>query len=294
MRDIFSNNIEITEIISKYKVILCDVWGVLHNGKDLFENAVESLLKYSKSGGYIVLITNAPRPSIDVIKQLNQMGLNKNCYNLIVSSGDVTRFWLQSLNKTSLYHLGPERDKSIFLDLDINLSNSKNCQSVLCTGLYNDETDILDDYNDLMNLFLSKKIVMHCANPDLTVIRGDKTILCAGSLAEYYANKGGQVKYFGKPFEYIYEFAIKEVNKNNNFKVKKSEILAIGDGLKTDILGAGNFGIDSFFIINGVHKNELNKRYNNNIFTQEDFNNYMLEFYPDIKLPIATQEKLEW
>ena len=294
MRDIFSNNIEITEIISKYKVILCDVWGVLHNGKDLFENAVESLLKYSKSGGYIVLITNAPRPSIDVIKQLNQMGLNKNCYNLIVSSGDVTRFWLQSLNKTSLYHLGPERDKSIFLDLDINFSNSKNCQSVLCTGLYNDETDILDDYNDLMNLFLSKKIVMHCANPDLTVIRGDKTILCAGSLAEYYANKGGQVKYFGKPFEYIYEFAIKEVNKNNNFKVKKSEILAIGDGLKTDILGAGNFGIDSFFIINGVHKNELNKRYNNNIFTQEDFNNYMLEFYPDIKLPIATQEKLEW
>ncbi|MBT4204316.1 TIGR01459 family HAD-type hydrolase [Hyphomicrobiales bacterium] len=294
MRDIFSNNIEITEIISKYKVILCDVWGVLHNGKDLFENAVESLLKYSKSGGYIVLITNAPRPSIDVIKQLNQMGLNKNCYNLIVSSGDVTRFWLQSLNKTSLYHLGPERDKSIFLDLDINFSNSKNCQSVLCTGLYNDETDVLDDYNDLMNLFLSKKIVMHCANPDLTVIRGDKTILCAGSLAEYYANKGGQVKYFGKPFEYIYEFAIKEVNKNNNFKVKKSEILAIGDGLKTDILGAGNFGIDSFFIINGVHKNELNKRYNNNIFTQEDFNNYMLEFYPDIKLPIATQEKLEW
>ena len=294
MRDIFSNNIEITEIISKYKVILCDVWGVLHNGKDLFENAVESLLKYSKSGGYIVLITNAPRPSIDVIKQLNQMGLNKNCYNLIVSSGDVTRFWLQSLNKTSLYHLGPERDKSIFLDLDINFSNSKNCQSVLCTGLYNDETDVLDDYNDLLNLFLSKKIVMHCANPDLTVIRGDKTILCAGSLAEYYANKGGQVKYFGKPFEYIYEFAIKEVNKNNNFKVKKSEILAIGDGLKTDILGAGNFGIDSFFIINGVHKNELNKRYNNNIFTQEDFNNYMLEFYPDIKLPIATQEKLEW
>jgi len=294
MRDIFSNNIEITEIISKYKVILCDVWGVLHNGKDLFENAVESLLKYSKSGGYIVLITNAPRPSIDVIKQLNQMGLNKNCYNLIVSSGDVTRFWLQSLNKTLLYHLGPERDKSIFLDLDINFSNSKNCQSVLCTGLYNDETDVLDDYNDLLNLFLSKKIVMHCTNPDLTVIRGDKTILCAGSLAEYYANKGGQVKYFGKPFEYIYEFAIKEVNKNNNFKVKKSEILAIGDGLKTDILGAGNFGIDSFFIINGVHKNELNKRYNNNIFTQEDFNNYMLEFYPDIKLPIATQEKLEW
>lgn len=294
MRDIFSNNIEITEIISKYKVILCDVWGVLHNGKDLFENAVESLLKYSKLGGYIVLITNAPRPSIDVIKQLNQMGLNKNCYNLIVSSGDVTRFWLQSLDKASLYHLGPERDKSIFLDLDINFSNSKNCQSVLCTGLYNDETDALDDYNDLLNLFLSKKIVMHCANPDLTVIRGDKTILCAGSLAEYYANKGGQVKYFGKPFEYIYEFAIKEVNKNNNFKVKKSEILAIGDGLKTDILGAGNFGIDSFFIINGVHKNELNKRYNNNIFTQEDFNDYMLEFYPDIKLPIATQEKLEW
>ena len=135
---------------------------------------------------------------------------------------------------------------------------------------------------------------MHCANPDLTVIREGKTILCAGSLAKYYADKGGQVKYFGKPFEYIYQHAIEEVNRNNNFKVKKSEILAIGDGLKTDILGASNFGIDSFFIMDGVHKNELNKKYNNNSFSKRDFNNYMSEFYPDIKLPIAIQEKFEW
>ncbi|MFQ3360892.1 MAG: TIGR01459 family HAD-type hydrolase [Alphaproteobacteria bacterium] len=294
MNDIFSDNIDIAEISTKYKVILCDIWGVLHNGKHLFENAVQSLLKYSKSGGYVVLITNAPRPSIDVARQLNQMGLNKNSYNLIISSGDVTRFWLQSLNKIALYHLGPERDKPIFLDLDINFSNSENCQSVLCTGLYDDETDVLDDYNDLFNLFLNKKIVMHCANPDLTVIREGKTILCAGSLAKYYADKGGQVKYFGKPFEYIYQHAIEEVNRNNNFKVKKSEILAIGDGLKTDILGASNFGIDSFFIMDGVHKNELNKKYNNNSFSKRDFNNYMSEFYPDIKLPIAIQEKFEW
>jgi len=294
MNDRLLNNINITEIIKKYKVILCDVWGVLHNGKYQFTNAVNSLLKYSELGGYIVLITNAPRPSIDVARQLNQMGINQHCYDLIISSGDVTRFWLQSLNQIPLYHLGPERDKSIFVNLDINFSKPEHCQSLLCTGLYDDEMDKLDDYNDLLNLFLDKKIVMHCANPDLTVIREGKTVLCAGSLAKYFADKGGQVNYFGKPFKYIYEYAIKEITKNSNFKVKKSEILAIGDGLKTDILGAGNFGIDSFFILDGVHKNELNERYNKNTLSQEDFSDYMLKFYPDVKLPIAIQEKFEW
>jgi len=250
----------VTAFAKNYHVILCDLWGVIHNGKRLYQESLTFLENMKKDGKFIILISNAPRPNNIVEEGLNnKLNLSKDLYDLILTSGDVG---CEILNKreygNTYYHLGPKKDQDLLKG--ISLEQSKNldeCEFVLCTGIDDDEQEKAQDYSNILEEFLKRDLMMVCVNPDKIVYRGSKQIPCAGSVAELFLSKGGKVKYFGKPYNEIYEHLFHLLKKKAVLR-NKAEILAIGDGMATDILGAINFGIDFIFIQSGIHQNEIN------------------------------------
>ena len=248
------------KLSTPYTTILCDLWGVVHNGNEVLEESRKFLEKVKNDGKQIVLVSNAPRPNFVVAEQLTKkLGLNSNLYDFIVTSGDVTSSFLNTKKYgSSYYHLGPQKDKDLLSTIKLDLVKEVNfAEFVLCTGIDDDESEEPSDYNDILNDMLKSNLLMVCANPDKIVYRGNKKIPCAGALAQHYESIGGKVKYFGKPHVEIYEHIFSNL-KNINNKLQKKEILAIGDSLSTDILGAINFNIDVLFIRSGIHKHEIN------------------------------------
>jgi len=246
----------IREISERFDAYFIDLWGVIHNGVQCYPLALKVLEKLKEQNKKIVLISNAPRPSVVVKAFLETIGLQSSCYDFLVTSGDVTREYI-SLNssKKKFYHLGPTRDIDLFKDLNVTLTSKEKCDEIICTGLESDEEEKLEDYKTLLDFFLNKKIPLICANPDEVVARGEKIVFCAGALANQYKQEGGVVRYFGKPYSDIYNLALKKVRADKNFKDKKEiNTLVIGDNIKTDIKGANLFNLDSVLILNGIYK----------------------------------------
>jgi len=248
------NLLGIEEIIDDYDFFFIDLWGVIHNGKKIFINAIQVLKNLKVNKKIVILISNAPRPSQTVKDFLNKMNFDFNLIDNLITSGDVTRDYLsQDLNK-KFFHLGPSKDQDIFNKKNIYSKNISDCDEIVCTGLNNTFSDIKTYENILMQNIKYKK-TMICANPDEVVSRGTKLEYCAGKIAQVYNTLGGKVIYFGKPFESIYNYAVETIKTQFKFKsIDKQKILAIGDNLKTDIKGANNFGIDSILILNGIYK----------------------------------------
>ncbi len=232
---------------------LLDVWGVMHNGITPFEDSVAACQAFRERGGYILLLTNAPRPAAAVVAQLDRIGVPRTAYDAIVTSGDVTRGVVQAWGERSVYYLGPERDLGIFNDLDVSFAPASEANAVVCTGLLDDETETPDDYADLLAGFRTRGAVMLCANPDLRVERGNRIVYCAGAIAQAYEKLGGEVIYSGKPYAPTYELALKTVGNGLQTEIVKERVLAIGDGVQTDIRGAATAGIRSVFIASGIH-----------------------------------------
>ena len=195
----------LNKIYSKFDIFFVDLWGVVHNGIECYSDALKAL-KYIKKSKKIILISNAPRPSHSVQKFLNKINFNKKFYNLLITSGDLTRFYLKNFSKNkSFYHLGPDRDKSLFINLGLKKTGLNNADFVVCTGV-NNNTDSLNKYVPILKKIKKRSLKMICANPDLIVHRGDRAEYCAGSIAKLYEKMGGKVKYFGKPYKYFYEY----------------------------------------------------------------------------------------
>tara|TARA_B100001123_G_C15264247_1_gene1007806 strand:+ start:135 stop:953 length:819 start_codon:yes stop_codon:yes gene_type:complete len=236
----------LNEVQSKYDTFFIDLWGVVHNGIELYSEAVNVLENLNKLKKRFVLMSNAPRPSKSVEKYLINLKMNKIFLKNIFTSGEAA---LQALKKNiygkKFFHIGPERDKDLFAGLEKNKTNLEKCEFILCTGLFEKEEDSMDYYRWLLDKFKNKKMI--CTNPDLIVHRGDKSENCAGAVAQVFKELGGKVVYFGKPYPEIYNFCIK-TNEN---------ILVIGDNIRTDIKGANNMKLDSLFITNGIHKLEF-------------------------------------
>ena len=234
------------QVQSKYDAFFIDLWGVIHNGIELFSGAVEVLENLNKLNKRFVLMSNAPRPSKSVKKFLLKLKLNKILLKNIFTSGEAA---LQSLHKNmygkNFYHLGPQRDTSLFEGFENNIKNLGDADFILCTGFLDSHKDSLDYYKGLLKKYTKLKMV--CTNPDLVVHRGSEQEYCAGTLAEIFKELGGKVIYFGKPHPEIYKFCIK----------KDEKILIIGDNIRTDIIGANNMKFDSLFITNGIHKDEF-------------------------------------
>ena len=244
------------EICDNYDVFFVDLWGVLHNGVECHKEALITLEHLKKKNKTIILISNAPRPSTTVSLFLEKLKLPKHIYDFLITSGDLTREYLISncKNKT-IYHLGPQRDKDLFNNLLIKISNKKEeCDEIICTGLFNSENENIEKYNDELSSFKKNKLRLICANPDEVVVRGTKMEYCAGALANEYKKIGGEVLYFGKPYLDIYYSALKKINVLEKFEEKKIQLFSIGDNLKTDIKGANMLNIDSLLVLNGIYK----------------------------------------
>jgi HAD superfamily hydrolase (TIGR01459 family) len=236
-----------------YAAWLVDIWGVMHNGVRAFPPAVEATRRYREQGGIVILLSNSPRPSEPLQRQLTSLGVSEQSYDATVSSGDLTRHELAKHEGARIFHLGPERDLPIFKDLDLTRVDAKDAELVVCTGLFNDETETPEDYEILLGELAERKLTMLCANPDHLVERGHNLVYCAGALAQIYEEDGGKVIYAGKPYAPIYQLAEQTIAGIAGRKVARSEILAIGDGIRTDMAGAAEFGLDAVFVASGLH-----------------------------------------
>jgi HAD superfamily hydrolase (TIGR01459 family) len=232
---------------------LADVWGVMHNGVEPFAAACDACTRFRLAGGIVVLLSNAPRPAASVAAQLDRIGVPRFAWDAIVTSGDAARTLVGAFSGRNVFPLGPERDLALYDDLGVTLSPAETAEAVSCTGLFDDDIETPDDYREMLAAFAARKLPMICANPDLTVERGSKLVYCAGALAELYRELGGAVEYAGKPYLPIYTMTMAMLAKLKGREVVKAKVLAIGDGIRTDIKGAAAAGIDSVFIASGIH-----------------------------------------
>lgn len=250
----------ISALAADYDVVFSDIWGVVHNGVVSFPNACDALTRLRARGTVVVLVTNAPRPNEVVAHQLDTLHVPREAYDAVVSSGDVTRSVIKQRYGQSVFHLGPERDASIFTGLNVRFAPLESADYVVCSGLYDDDNETPDDYRDRLELMLKRKTFMVCGNPDVVVERGDRLVYCAGALADIYATMGGEVLYAGKPYQPIYDMALAKAEEAAGRKVKLSRVLAIGDSVRTDLRGAHTAGIDFLFVTSGIHAEEVGGR----------------------------------
>ncbi len=244
-----------------YDVLLCDVWGVVHNGVAAFAEASDALARFRAGGGTVILITNAPRPGAAVQRILDRLGVPRGAYDAITSSGDVTRDIVETRRAERVFHIGPPRDRPIFAGLDVTFASVETADYVVCSGLFDDTVETPDNYRELLALMRRRSLFMVCANPDVVVERGDTLVYCAGALADAYVALGGEALYCGKPHAPIYEAALAQAAALRGGEVPPlARVLAIGDSVRTDLAGAAVFGVDFLFVISGLHAGEVGSR----------------------------------
>jgi HAD superfamily hydrolase (TIGR01459 family) len=244
-----------------YDVVLSDVWGVIHNGIAAFPEACDALARFRAKGGSVSLITNAPRPGQVVVKLLDRLKVPRDCYDAIVSSGDVTRTVMAARPQKAVFHIGPARDLPIFDGLELRFVPLEQADYVVCTGLFNDEVETPENYRELLTAVRSRGLFMLCGNPDLVVERGDTLVYCAGALADLYGTLGGEVLYAGKPHRPIYDLALERIATLRGGPAPRQRVLAIGDSVRTDLTGATGLGVDCLFVTAGIHAEELGDRH---------------------------------
>lgn len=250
------------QVSDRYDAVFCDLWGCLHNGVTPFPAAVSALEKFRAKGGRVLLLTNAPRPAPIVQRQLDLLGVDRGLYDGIVASGDAARAAMASgVFGTKVYHLGPSKDDSFFENIeaedfykgiDIERVPLDQAESVVCTGLIDDQTETPDDYRAVLLEAKNRGLKLLCANPDIIVHFGDDLLYCAGALAAAYSEMGGESLYFGKPHPPIYELARNRLTAIAGREIGDERILCIGDGINTDVRGAVAEGFDGLFITGGI------------------------------------------
>jgi len=253
----------LSALAGRYDAILCDIWGVLHNGHNAFPRASEALVAFRRGGGTVVLLTNAPRPSPPIREQALGFGVAAEAFDEVVSSGDVAIDLIAAREGEAVHHIGPERDLALFaaaaprMSAPARLVGPKEAAYVLCTGLFDDAVETPDDYADSLAAFAARGVPFVCANPDLVVHRGAKLIYCAGALAAAYEALGGKTVYAGKPYPSIYEAALARIAALRGGPIARARVLAIGDALRTDLAGAAAMGLDALFVADGIHRDEI-------------------------------------
>jgi HAD superfamily hydrolase (TIGR01459 family) len=283
----------LADLASGYKVILSDVWGVVHNGLTAFEKAAEALGRFRAGGGKVILMTNSPNPSRVVVGQLDRLGVTRKAYDAIVSSGDVAVSLLVERAGAGLFHLGPPDETALFAEVLAlcgeapHLVPLKQANFVLCTGLADPWHETPADYDALLAAMRARNLELICANPDIVVEEGGKLFYCAGAIAERYAGAGGKVIQAGKPFAPIFTRALELARGPGNKTINSSRILVIGDAMRTDIKGAHDQGFDSLFVTSGIHRKELHSRAEGAALDAAAFRQFMeaSDFAPTAVIP---------
>jgi HAD superfamily hydrolase (TIGR01459 family) len=272
------------DLSRRYPVWFCDIWGVVHDGHTPNPATAGTLSRHRANGGIVILVTNSPRSNVGVEQQIAAIGVPRQTHDAIVTSGDVTRTLIEEHGGGQIFHLGPERDHSIFEGLEVRRVPLEEAKAVLCTGLFNDRTETPDDYHELLADMRERDLEMICANPDRIVRIGSRILFCAGSLADAYQALGGKVLMAGKPYEPIYELAQRKAQGAAGRAIAKSEILAIGDGPDTDIRGAAGYGIDAVLVADGITQAESGLE----VLTRS-----VEERVPGVRI-VKTLERLDW
>ena len=256
---------EFSEIRANYTLALVDIWGCVHNGQNIYPAAEAALRAFRDSGGCVVLVTNSPRPRNGVQAQLDQLGLSREAYDGIATSGDAAQAgMLMGAVGRRVWHLGPGKDDGFFTNLPdwaadhppIERVPYDEAEGIVCTGPFSELDETPEDYR---GRFLSAKVrglKLLCANPDIVVDYGETRIYCAGALAQLYDQMGGESFYFGKPHPPIYDLA-RRVAAETGLKISDDRTIAIGDGIQTDIKGGMVEGIDTLFITGGLASTEF-------------------------------------
>ena len=248
----------LSEIAHGYDAVLCDVWGVIHNGREAFPAACAALARYRSERGPVVLISNAPRPSRALYGQLEAVGTPREAWSAFVTSGDATRALLAERTPGPVWKLGPDRDDPLYEGLGLDFAAGIEDAALICaTGPFDEENETPEDYRGRLDLALSRGLEFICANPDRMVQKGDRLVLCAGAIADLYAAMGGEVTMAGKPHAPIYAKSLAEAETQLGRPVDPARVLCIGDGVSTDVLGAQRQGLDCLFLWSGVHAADL-------------------------------------
>jgi HAD superfamily hydrolase (TIGR01459 family) len=253
----------LADLSGRYDAVFCDLWGCLHNGKAAFPAAVSALQGFRQGGGKVVLLTNAPRPQSSVIKHLDMLGVPRDAWDIVVTSGDAAQMgMLSGAVGRKVHHIGAPKDEPFFTDFADDLAAYaksqppiervalKDATGIVCTGLNDDLTETVEDYRAALLLGKTLGLPMLCANPDIVVDMGDKRLYCAGALAQAYEQMGGTALYFGKPHPPIYDLARRRLGEAGG--PSDPQILCVGDGIFTDIQGGIGEGLDTLFISGGL------------------------------------------
>ncbi len=245
-------------LLERYQVLLCDVWGVVHNGAIPHDSACAALIKFRKAGGTVVLVSNAPVPKFRVQAMLDYVGVPESIADDIVSSGEIALSHIQKQRYTSVFYIGPKDRDAAFFDRSTATSVPlDHAEAVVATGLNNDRTETAEDYKGLLEEALKRDLPFVCANPDLVVDVGGTRFFCAGAIGDLYEHMGGTVYWAGKPHSSAYETAITSAQTFRKAAIKRTDALVIGDALRTDIEGAERAGLDALFIAGGIHATDV-------------------------------------
>jgi len=261
----------LSQIAKNYDAIFCDVWGVLHNGVSHWTAAASALAQFRDEGGVVIMITNAPKPAPPVIEQMNIIGVpSDGVYDAVVTSGDATRGLIKQIDGP-VFFLGPDRDRILFDGLQLVFADIEHATAVVCTGLFDDETETAADYVETLAKIYAHKLPFICANPDIVVERGERKVFCAGALARDYEKLGGEVRIVGKPHKPIYDKVVEKLATITGIQPENTRILAIGDGILTDVKGAIDYGLDLLFVSAGIHADEYGDQENPDDGKLQDF-----------------------
>jgi HAD superfamily hydrolase (TIGR01459 family) len=239
------------ELARRFDSLLCDVWGVIHNGRESFPEACAALARWRAQIGPVILISNAPRPAEAVARQLDGLDVPRGSWSAIVTSGDVSRSLLAARAPGPAFRIGPAKDDPLYDGLGLEFASVETAAFIACSGPNDEDVETPEDYRAVLTLAAGRGLSMICANPDLVVQRGDALIYCAGALAKLYEAIGGEVIWAGKPYAPIYDLAYEMAG-----RPERNRVLAIGDGLLTDLTGAREQGLDALFVADGVHAAE--------------------------------------
>ncbi len=252
----------LADLAARYDLLFCDVWGVIHNGVVHHAAAVDALQRFRRGGGTVVLVTNAPAPARNVVRRLDNLGVARDAYDAVATSGDVTVAMIVEAGCPPLCHIGPDRELEIYADAGRlgarapRLVDAAEAELVVAISPSERLGPEPEAYDELLRALRARDLTMICANPDLVVEVGDTLVACAGAIAQRFEAIGGRVVQAGKPFSAIYQRALALAGERAA-AVPKSRILAIGDAMHTDMQGAANEGLDALLITAGIHRATL-------------------------------------
>jgi HAD superfamily hydrolase (TIGR01459 family) len=245
-------------LLARYDVLFCDVWGVVHDGRRAFPEANEALSAFRAQGGTVILVSNAPTPSENVARVLDEKGVVRDAWDRIVSSGDLALSHIRARGWQRLHIIGPERrDRAFFAAVGAPSVPVADADAIACTGLVDDRNETAEHYRPLLAAAVARGLHLVCANPDLVVHVGDDLLPCAGAIGALYEELGGEVFWAGKPFPVAYETAMESAAAIRGGALAPDHVLVIGDSMRTDLAGAARAGVDALFIASGIHRDEV-------------------------------------